>query len=348
MMSVETPILKIPQPEANPVSRLPIAKARNIETIPTELKEELQHAIHQEEPEKKSEAFWMNDEFRKKYIGRYSLPAYGLSSVFHVLTAGVLGLTNFSPKAKANLATVATGFTKLINSIIYGDLALGALKSRNTFDFISRILEPILNMFSQLSNYHLLRGLSSAMTQLHLVNFPHITQKDNLWANFIENIQLTKKFFVEAWTSSLFGPNRKLFKGGKDEGHTLALTSHIQAVSSMIGLLNGSRRNLIDQIVGTVRNFIGVAVDIELFFRKDPDERKAGIFYFAHALLDTLKRFIPKDKADCLDNMIMPVYNAAMYHFGQITRKQSEKKDVEPIKEVERVHQPSLEKAMAA
>lgn len=347
-MSVETPIIKISHHETQSVSRFPAAHRKDIETVNHELKEELQQKIHQEEPEKKSESFLMNDEFRKKYIGQYSLPAYGLSSVFHVVTAGVLGLTNFSPKVKANLATVATGFTKLINSIIYGDLALGALKNKNTFDFISRILEPILNMFSQLSNYHLLRGLSSAMTQLHLVNFPHITQKDNLWANFIENIQLSKKFFVEAWTSSLFGPNRKLFKGGKDEGHTLALTSHIQAVSSMIGLLNGSRRNLIDQIVGTVRNFIGVAVDVELFFRKDPDERKAGIFYFAHALLDTLKRFIPKDKADCLDNLIMPVYNAAMYHFGQITRKQSEKKDIEPIKQVEKVHQPSLEKAMAA
>lgn len=271
-----------------------------------------------------NKSFWTDSNMRKEYIGKYSPLAYGLSSALHMIVGGALGLIKVDETTKSWLVGSATTLTKIVNSLVYGDLALDALQHKNTFDFISRILEPMLNVFSQLSNYHLVRGLSSAMTQLHLVNFPHITQKDNLWANFIDNIQLTKKFFVESWTSSIFGPNRKLFKGTNDQGHTMAWASHIQAVASVIGLLNGSRRNLIDKIVGTTRNIAGVLVDWELILRKDTDERRAGMFYFAHAVLDTLKRFIPKDKADCLDNMIMPVYNAAMYHFGKITRRQSE------------------------
>lgn len=300
------------------ISEQPVVQEnKQPETLPPEdLK-----SLHQDD---NKESIFFNTELRKKYIGRYSFPAYVVSSLLHLGTGLILGFTKANPTFKSILAKSSTTFTKIVNSLVYSDLALDALKNKNTFDFLSRILEPILNSLSQLSNYHLLRGLSSAMTQLHLVNYPHITQKDNLWANFIENIQLSKKFFIESWTSSFFGPNRKLFKGTKDGGHTLAFASHIQGISSIVGLLNGSRRNLIDKIVGTVRNFIGVVVDVDLMFRKDPDERKTGIFYFIHAILDTFKRFIPQDKADCLDNLIMPVYNAAIYHFGKITKKQIE------------------------
>lgn len=318
---IETVNLR-PRILAQPSSRKEIGESE-VEEKP-EAKVATEDIVEENKNKPNTEFFWFNSELRKKYIGQLSFPAYVVSSIFHLITGLVLGFTKVNPATKSLLANAATSFTKVVNSAVYGDLALGALKKRNSFDFLSRILEPILNLLSQLSNYHLLRGLSSAMTQLHLVNYPHITQKGNLWANFIENIQLSKKFFVEAWTSSFFGPNRKLFKGSKDEGHTLAFASHIQGISSIIGLLNGSRRNLIDKIVGTIRNFIGVVVDIDLMFRKDPDERKTGIFYFIHAILDTFKRFIPKEKADCLDNLIMPVYNAAIYHFGKITKKQIE------------------------
>ena len=142
--------------------------------------------------------------------------------------------------------------------------------------------------------------------------------------NFIANLQESKRFFMEAWTSPLAGPKRKLLRGRNDEGHTLAWLSHIQGISGIIGLLNGSRRNLIDKIVGTVRNVIGVGVDIDLLFKKDPDEFKKGLFYLFHAVFDTAKRYVSKEKADVIDNLIMPFYNKAMFHFGRITRRQSE------------------------
>lgn len=244
------------------------------------------------------------------------------SSVYHVLTG--LGLAFNLFKNDSLIVKNATRFTKLINSLVYADLAIDAWKGKQSFDFISKILEPTLNLFSQLSNYHLLRGLGSAMTQLHLVNFPYIDDNKNMWENFIANLQETKRFFVEAWTSPLIGPNRKLFKFKRDQGHTMAWLSHIQGLSGILGLLNGGRRNLIDKIVGTVRNIIGVGVDFDLLFKSEPDEKKTGQFYLAHAILDTLKRYLPKDKADVIDNLAMPLYNKAMYHFGRITRKQQD------------------------
>lgn len=259
---------------------------------------------------------------RKQFTNKFGPFAYFASSAYHVL-AGLLLATGVV-KSDSALVKGATKFTKLINSTIYADLAVDAWKGKNTFDFISKILEPLLNCFSQLSNYHLLRGLSSAMTQLHVVNLPHVDKSKNLWDNFIANLQVAKNFFTEAWTSSLLGPERRLFKFSKDKGHTLALVSHIQAGAAVLGLINGSRRNLIDKIVGTIRNIAGIFVDVELLWRKDKDEKLTGLYYIIHACLDTLKRFVPKQKADVIDNLIMPLYNGAMYHFGKITRKQSD------------------------
>jgi hypothetical protein len=258
---------------------------------------------------------------RKKISSKLSPIAYALSSAYHVVS-GIALATGFV-KSDSNFVKNATRLTKTINSLVYGDLAIDAWQGKQSFDFISKVLEPTLNCFSQLSNYHLLRGLGSAMTQLHLVNFPHIEADKTMWENFMANMQETKRFFVEAWTSPLFGPNRRLGKFSNDKGHTLAWLSHIQGVSGILGLLNGSRRNMIDKIVGTVRNVIGVGVDVELLFNDDLDKKKTGQYYLVHAIFDTMKRFLPKENADALDNLIMPFYNKAMYHFGKITRNQS-------------------------
>jgi hypothetical protein len=278
------------------------------------------------------------DKQRKKISSKLSPIAYAVSSFYHVVVGAALstGLVNSDSSFVKN----ATRFTKLVNSLIYGDLAIDAWKGGHSFDFISKILEPTLNCFSQLSNYHLLRGLGSASTQLHLVNLPHIKPGLNLWENFIANLQETRRFFVEAWSSPwkdpIIGPNRKLFKGKNDQGHTLALLSHVQAISGMVGLLNGNRRNLIDKIAGTIRNVVGVFVDIDLLFRKDIDERRTGQFFLAHAIFDTAKRFLTKEHSDVIDNMIMPLFNGALYHFGKLTRKQSNGtyvNTVNPVKE---------------
>ena len=270
---------------------------------------------------------------RKTLTSQLSPIMYTVSSIYHVAVGAGLALNIFD--SNSAIVKNATRLTKLFNSLIYGDLAIDACKQKNSFDFLSKLLEPFLNCVSQLSNYHLLRGLGSAMTQLHIVNLPHIKRDQGLWENFIQNIQLTRKFFVEAWTSGLWGKDRRLFKFKEDKGHTLAWLSHIQAFSSILGLLNGTRRNLIDKIVGTVRNAIGVGVDLDLLNKKDIDEKNTGRYYLAHALFDTVKRFIPKDKADVIDNLAMPLYNKAMYHFGKLTRKQSDGTYVQTVDPVE-------------
>jgi hypothetical protein len=281
---------------------------------------------------------------RKKISSKLSPIAYAVSSFYHVITGVALafGFVNSDSAFVKN----ATRFTKLTNSLVYGDLAIDAWKGKKSFDFISKILEPTLNCFSQLSNYHLLRGLGSAMTQLHLVNFPHIGADKSMWENFIANMQESKRFFVEAWTSSLAGPNRRIGRGKQDKGHTMALLSHIQGLSGILGLLNGSRRNLIDKIVGTVRNVIGIGVDLDLLFKKDPDERKTGQYYFAHAIFDTLKRYVSKEKADVIDNLAMPLYNKAMYHFGKITRNQSDGTYVKTVNPENTTHKPEYSLAV--
>ena len=218
-----------------------------LDAIHEESKEEIpsfDEALHQAPQEAVQNKESEFDLKRKELSSKLSPIAYTVSSVYHVLMG--LGMASGMVKSDSSLVKNATRLTKIINSLVYGDLAIDAWKSRNTFDFISKVLEPTLNCFSQLSNYHLLRGLGSAMTQLHLVNNPHISDKKNHWENFIANLQESKRFFTEAWTSPLFGPKRKLGKGKNDEGHTLAWLSHIQGISGIIGLLNGSRRNLID------------------------------------------------------------------------------------------------------
>lgn len=270
---------------------------------------------------------------RKQFSSKLSPIAYTASSIYHVISG--LGLASGFLKSDSAFVKNATRLTKTINSLVYGDLAIDAWKNKNTFDLISKVLEPTLNLFSSLSNYHLLRGLGSAMTQLHLVNYPHIRKGKTHWENFIANLQVSKRFFTEAWTSPwkkpIIGPERLLFKGKKDKGHTMAWLSHIQGISGVLGLLNGSRRNLIDKIVGTVRNVIGVGVDLDLLCKKDPDEFKTGLYYLVHAVFDTAKRYMSKEKADVIDNLAMPLYNKAMYHFGKITRKQSDGNYVESV-----------------
>jgi hypothetical protein len=265
-----------------------------------------------------------DSKFRKQYIGKYSSLAYTISGSLHVVFGLALATFKISEPVKKVLSKLTIGLTKIVNSVVYTDLALDAWKNKNSFDFISRILEPILNCFSELSNYNLLRSLCSAMTQFHIINYPHIKEKNNMWKNFIDNLQITKKFFVETYTSPIAGPNRKLLKLDKDEGHTLAFASHVQALMGVIGLFNGPRRNWVDKVIGTVRNAVGILADWELLWRKDEDEKKTGLYYALYSIFDMGKRYFSKEHADIIDNLIMPLYNKALYHFGRITRKQDD------------------------
>lgn len=257
--------------------------------------------------------------------------AYGISSVLHLATTAILYFGKFSDDTRKTLAASATRFTKFVNSLVYSDLAVDALKNNFSFDFLGRIAEPVMNMFVDLNHYHLFRGFSSALNQLHTINLPRVKEGLNLKENFLANIDASIEFFKESWVN---GGMARLFKGdfsqwkndffgGKnDHGHTLAVASHGQMLISGLALLNGNKRNLLNRVLGVARNAIGVLADIGLLFEKDSSARWVGTFYLLHAVGDTIKRFVPAATQDIIDNLIMPFYNGGLYCFGLMTRRQ--------------------------
>ena len=259
----------------------------------------------------------------RKFI-RETMPgfAYVASSIWHVVTAGLLYFGGFSQETKAKLSQGATAFTKVVNSLVYTDLAVDAYENKFSFDFLGRIAEPIVNLFVDLNHYHLFRAFSSAFNQLHMTNLSRIKPSANMWENFINNLQSAKDIFIETWTNDLTGPNRKLFKGKNDEGHTLAFASHLQLVVGTLALLNGNKKNLTNRVLGILRNAAGLLADLGLVWEKDPAARKTGAWFFGHAIFDSMKRFMSYENQDVVDNLIMPLYNAALYNFGLTTRRQ--------------------------
>lgn len=258
--------------------------------------------------------------------------AYGISSLWHLATAAMLSKSKAHASNGKTWAANSTRFTKLINSSVYLSLAYEALKNNFTFDFIGRIAEPIMNTFVDLNHYHLFRGLSSAFNQLHSINLPRVKKGLSLKENFLANIDVSIEFFKEAWIngglSKLFkgdfkGFKEDLFGGKNDTGHTLAIASHAQMLVSGLALLNGTKRNLLNRVLGIFRNAAGVLADIGLLFEKDPSARGVGVCYLLHAVGDTIKRFISNEETqDIIDNMIMPFYNGGLYCFGLMTRRQ--------------------------
>jgi hypothetical protein len=250
--------------------------------------------------------------------------AYGISSAWHLITAGILSLGNFSDSTKKAWTQNATRFTKMINSLVYADLAREALNKGFAFEFLGRVAEPVMNMFSDLNHYHLFRAFSSAFNQLHSINLPRVKEGTPLWQNFIDNLEASKDFFTEVWTGRGGKINEKFGGGPKDKGHTLALASHMQIVVGALALLNGIKRNMTNRVLGVARNLAGVIADIGLLFEKDFSARRVGMLYLAHAVGDTVKRFLPNKLQDVVDNAIMPLYNAAMYYFGLMGRRQND------------------------
>ncbi len=261
----------------------------------------------------------------RTFIRRTMPPwAYGVSSVWHLVTAGILSLGNFSEPTKKAWTQNATRFTKMINSLVYADLAREALYKGYAFEFLGRVAEPLMNMFSDLNHYHLFRAFSSALNQIHSINLPRVKEGTPIWQNFIDNLEASKDFFMEVWTSKGGKMSEKFGGGPKDKGHTLALASHAQILIGSLALLNGIKRNLLNRIIGVTRNVIGVIADIGLLFEKDFSAKRTGLFYLFHAAGDTFKLCVPNAWQDVIDNAIMPFYNAALYYFGLMGRRQND------------------------
>jgi hypothetical protein len=261
----------------------------------------------------------------RDFIRRIMPPwAYGISSVWHLLTAGILSLGNFSDSTNKTWTRYATGFTKTVNSLVYADLAREALNKGYAFEFLGRVAEPVMNLFVDLNHYHLFRAFSSAFNQLHSINLSRVKEGTPIWQNFIDNLEASKDFFMEVWTSRGGKINEKFGGGARDKGHTLALASHMQIIVGALALLNGIKRNMTNRVLGVARNLAGVIADIGLLFEKDFSARRVGMLYLAHAVGDTVKRFLPNKMQDVVDNAIMPLYNAAMYYFGLMGRRQND------------------------
>ncbi len=282
--------------------------------------ENIEEVLH-----KSSTPMVAKDDKVRTFIRRTMPPwAYGISSVWHLITAGILSLGNFSDATKKTWTQNATRFTKMVNSLVYADLAREALHKGYAFEFLGRVAEPVMNMFSDLNHYHLFRAFSSALNQLHSINLPRVKEGTPLWQNFIDNLEASKDFFMEVWTSKGGKINEKFGGGPKDKGHTLALASHAQILIGTLALLNGIKRNMVNRIIGVARNVIGVIADIALLFEKDFSAKRTGLFYLFHAIGDTFKLCVPSTWQDVIDNAIMPFYNAGLYHFGLMGRRQND------------------------
>lgn len=276
-------------------------------------------------PEIKTEAK-SNQPKSLRTIVKNTLPpwAYGISSLMHLTTSGILMLGGFSKKTQDTITANVTGFTKLINSLVYTDLAYEAFKKGFAFDFLGRIAEPIMNIFVDLNHYHLFRAFSSALNQLHSINLPRVTKDAPIWKNFLENLEASKEFFQEIWMGKGGGLTKVLGGGENDKGHTLAFASHLQIIVGVLALLNGFKRNFMNRALGIGRNVAGVIADLGMLFEKDFSAKRVGIFYILHAIGDTIKRFVPDKWQDIIDNAIMPFYNAGLYYFGLMGRRQAD------------------------
>ncbi|MDD9899137.1 MAG: hypothetical protein OXU45_09095, partial [Candidatus Melainabacteria bacterium] len=216
--------------------------------------------------------------------------------------------------------------SKAVTSIRYGHLAIEALKNNKIFDFIARALDPLFVPWMNLEDIHLARGMSAGVTlmdfsQNRIVGGRAMSKSDNFFKNIKAGIQILEEIFKGG-----LGDKRKIFVGTeKDQGHTMAIFGHTIFVGSMLGLIFGAnKRNLMNKIGGLIRNIGGFAGDMTMVQHRDPDMKRAGIFYAINAVIDALQRFLPKEIIDPINHFNMILNNIGTYFYGKISQNRNE------------------------
>lgn len=263
------------------------------------------------------------DNFFKNTFPKYG---YYLSSAMHALT-GLNCLKNFLPKFLTDFLNHNTvRVSKAVTSIRYAHLALEALKNNKIFDFIARILDPLFVPWMKLEDVHLARGMSAGVTlmdfaQNRLVGNNHMSKSENFFKNIKASIQILEEIFKGG-----LGEKRKIFVGtDKDQGHTMAIFGHTIFIGSMLGLIFGAnQRNWMNKIGGLIRNIGGFAGDMTMVQHRDPDMKRAGIFYSINAVIDALQRFLPEEIIDPINHFNMILNNIGTYFYGKISQNRND------------------------
>jgi hypothetical protein len=259
------------------------------------------------------------------FINKHAQKAYRTASVFHVLN-GLTEIEEFLPSwLKTFIDKNVMRFNKIVNGLVYTNIGIQALKTKDSFDAIARFLDPIFASTSNMYNYHMYRGWSSALTLLDDANKKNLdlASQKNLWVNFISNIKESWRQAREMFKEGLSELFRKHIRSEneRENNHVKSFSAHLMIIGPIIKMLFSKKEHDFgDKLSAIVRNTGGIISDIGMLRNSQADSKRAGKFYIFHAILDTAKRFFSEKTAKIIDSFIMPLYNEALYYFGVMSR----------------------------
>lgn len=259
-----------------------------------------------------------------KELTRKRIPQafYNSSSLFHFVNA-VFG--KIMPKTlKAQLDRTSVNFSKLGHSLIQLDLAKESLDNNRSLDFMAKIAETFLTALVDLEDIPLVKGVSGALNMFDYAQAGRVGNKQaNLVKNFKANLQEQKRMLHDVIAP---GGIKHLFQSrDKEKGHTIAFSGYIMLLGSLIGVPFGlGKRNAANKLGSVIKNAGALLSNFSMWNHPNSNLSKAGKIYSVDAVLDSLQRFMEKDKARPLNHLVMAVNQIASYFYGLSSRNLNE------------------------
>lgn len=244
--------------------------------------------------------------------------AYSLAAIGHLVSI-FPKLFNKSTLVKDTFDDYSLNFSKLVHSLSYGTLAFQAFQDNRSLDCIAKILDPLISNFSSLEDMNLMKGISGGINGLDF-SHAHLVPKEGFLKNLYENFKASKKMFVEIFSTNPFSKNRKILVPREQEsGHTLAASSYLILLSSVLGLTIKPMRKYFN----IFRNIGAILANTVSMYHPDKQKNLAGILFNVYASLDMLQRFLPQTMATIVNNINMALYNIGIYYYGDLSNKRT-------------------------
>jgi hypothetical protein len=259
-------------------------------------------------------------EFKRKQLPKMF---YLSSATMHLLNSLFSELLPKNIKEQFDKATV--NYSKLGHSLIQLDLAKESYNNNRAFDFIAKIIEPLLLIVADLRDIPLIKGFSGALNMLDFSQAGKVgNQQQSLAENFLETIQAQKKILhqllePEAAKKYLFN-NRN-----KEKGHTMALSGYIMLAGASLGTLFGfGKRNQANGLGRLIKNTGALVSNYSMWVHPAKNLSKAGKIYAADALLDSFQYLVKDSLVRPLSHMVMAINNLASHYYTQSSRNINE------------------------
>lgn len=259
----------------------------------------------------------------KKDLKRKVAPLafYSSSAAFHLFNTL---FSSFLPtEIKSKVDKWAVNFSKFGHSIIQLDLAKESFDNNRSLDFIAKTVEPLLLLFVDLQDIPLIKGWSGALNMFDFAQAGRVgNQQNSIIENLEENISTQKQILHE-----IFDPNSEkiLFKPSKEKGHTMILSAYMMLVGSAIGTFFGlGKRNLANKLGSLLKNAGALVSNYSMWIHPNKNLSKAGKIYSIDAVLDSVQRFLPKDKVRPLNHLVMAINNLASNFYTLSSRDVNE------------------------